>query len=166
MQQPSSWKAFLNLNQSARVQIPPPPNNRVLEILVLMTVTGMLRSCAMSIGAWDLEAKLLENLHHYLASSPPGILRLLACKSSNVLRNENSKQLQQPKHKQQHEMSSILFGDTMVRKNRVRSYLPFGYSTLYKEYYLTRFNHQKTLHKSTITSNLVGQDDFGMKPCC
>ena len=28
-------------------------------------------------------------------------------------------------------------------KYRVRFYPPFGYSILYKEYYLTRFNHQK-----------------------
>ena len=34
------------------------------------------------------------------------------------------------------QMSSILFGDTMVPN--------LGYSILYKEYYLTRFNHQKT----------------------
>ena len=32
---------------------------------------------------------------------------------------------------------------------RVRLYPPFGYSTLYKEYYLTGLNHQKTLLTST-----------------
>ena len=37
-------------------------------------------------------------------------------------------------------MSSILFGDTMVPDIE---FLLLGYSILYKEYNLTRFNHQK-----------------------
>ena len=116
LQQPSSWKAFVVLNQSARVQVPP-PHNRVLEMLVLVIVTRMLRKCAMSIGDLDLEAKLLENLHHYLASSP-WHSRLLAGKSSICVKKRELqwKQLQQRKHNQQYEMSSILFGDTMVPK--------------------------------------------------
>ena len=41
--------------------------------------------------------------------------------------------------------SSILFGDTMVPMIE-EEYIPLlGYSILYKEYNLTRFNHQKTL---------------------
>ena len=34
------------------------------------------------------------------------------------------------------QLSSILFGDTMVTQYRVRLYPPFGYSILYKEYNL------------------------------
>ena len=41
------------------------------------------------------------------------------------------------------QVSSILFGDTMVPSIEKDSILPVGYSILYKEYYLTRFNHQK-----------------------
>ena len=47
--------------------------------------------------------------------------------------------LQNPAERQ---LSSTLFGGTQYR---VRLYPPLGYSMLYKEYYLTRFNHPKTL---------------------
>ena len=40
-------------------------------------------------------------------------------------------------------LGSILFGDTMVPIIEYDSILLLGYSILYKEYYLTRFNHQK-----------------------
>ena len=40
-------------------------------------------------------------------------------------------------------MNSILFGDTMVPNIEYDSILLLGYSILYKEYHLTRFNHQK-----------------------
>ena len=40
-------------------------------------------------------------------------------------------------------MSSILFGDTMVPNIEKDSILLLGYTILYKEYNLTRFNHQK-----------------------
>ena len=40
-------------------------------------------------------------------------------------------------------MSSILFGDTMAPIIEQDSILLWGYSILYKEYNLTRFNHQK-----------------------
>ena len=42
-------------------------------------------------------------------------------------------------------MSSILLGEGGYydTQYRVRSYLPFGYSILYKEYNLTGFNHEK-----------------------
>ena len=43
----------------------------------------------------------------------------------------------------------ILFGDSMVPY--IDSILLLGYSILYKEYYLTRFNHQKK-HYSTEAS--------------
>ena len=39
--------------------------------------------------------------------------------------------------------SSILFGDTMVPNIEQDSILPLGYSILYKESNLTRFNHQQ-----------------------
>ena len=39
--------------------------------------------------------------------------------------------------------SSILFGDTMVANIEKDYILLLGYSILYKEYNLTRFNHQK-----------------------
>ena len=42
-------------------------------------------------------------------------------------------------------MSSILFGDNMVLNIEQDPILPLGYSILYMEYYLTKFNHQKTL---------------------
>ena len=42
-------------------------------------------------------------------------------------------------------MSGILFGDTMVPSIGEDYILLFGYSIIYKEYNLTRFNHQKTL---------------------
>ena len=40
-------------------------------------------------------------------------------------------------------MRSILFGDTMVLNIEEDYILLLGYSILYKEYNLTRFNHQK-----------------------
>ena len=40
-------------------------------------------------------------------------------------------------------MRSILFGDTMVPNIAYDYILLLGYSIFYKEYYLTRFNHQK-----------------------
>ena len=40
-------------------------------------------------------------------------------------------------------LSSILFGDTMVPNIQQDYILLLGYSFLYKEYNLTRFNHQK-----------------------
>ena len=45
-------------------------------------------------------------------------------------------------HKYQAYMGSIGYYGTQYR---VRLYPPFGYRILYKEYYLTRFNHQKKL---------------------
>ena len=48
-------------------------------------------------------------------------------------------------------MSSILFAGTMVPKSRVRLYLPFGYSILYKGYHLTGFNHRKNVTHMIIT---------------
>ena len=39
-------------------------------------------------------------------------------------------------------MSSICFGDAMVPIIEYDYILLSGYSTLHKEYYLTRFNHQ------------------------
>ena len=44
-------------------------------------------------------------------------------------------------------MSSIFLGDTMVPNIEQDDILLLGYSVLYKEYNLTRFNHQKTLLK-------------------
>ena len=41
------------------------------------------------------------------------------------------------------DMSSILFGDTMVPIIEQDYILLLGYSILYREYYLTGFNHQK-----------------------
>ena len=47
-------------------------------------------------------------------------------------------------------VSSILICGYYGSKYRVRLYPLFGYSILYKEYYLTRFNHQKnTTHVTT-----------------
>ena len=43
----------------------------------------------------------------------------------------------------QGEMSSILFGDTMVPIIQQDYILLWGYIILYTEYYLTRFNHRK-----------------------
>ena len=40
-------------------------------------------------------------------------------------------------------MSSILFGDTVVASIESDYILLRGYSILYKEYNLTRFNHQE-----------------------
>ena len=45
------------------------------------------------------------------------------------------------------QMSSVLFGDTMVPNIEKDSILLLGYSILYKGYNLTRSNHQKTLLK-------------------
>ena len=42
-------------------------------------------------------------------------------------------------------VSSILFGDTMVPVIELDYILLLGYHILYKEYNLTRFNHNKTL---------------------
>ena len=42
-------------------------------------------------------------------------------------------------------MSSILFGGYYGTQWRVRLYPPLGYNILFEEYYLTRFNHKKTL---------------------
>ena len=36
---------------------------------------------------------------------------------------------------------------------RVRLYPPFGYSILYKEYYLTRLNHQKNTTQLILETN-------------
>ena len=44
-------------------------------------------------------------------------------------------------------LCSILVGDTMVPKIEEDHILLLGYSILYKEYYLTRFNHKETLFK-------------------
>ena len=57
-------------------------------------------------------------------------------------------------------MSSILFGDTMVPITEyIRLYPPFGYSILYNEYNLTRFNHQK--NSTPMASEMVfGLVDF------
>ena len=41
------------------------------------------------------------------------------------------------------QLSSTLFGDTTVPNIEQDYILLLGYSILYKEYYLTRFNHQK-----------------------
>ena len=41
------------------------------------------------------------------------------------------------------QLSSILFGGTMVPNIEQDYILLLGYSILYKEYNLTRFNHQK-----------------------
>ena len=43
-------------------------------------------------------------------------------------------------------MSSILFEGIMVPNKEEDYILLLGNSILYKEYYLTRFNHQKTTH--------------------
>ena len=40
-------------------------------------------------------------------------------------------------------MSSILFGDIFCTQYRVRFYPPFGYSILYEDYNLIRFDHKK-----------------------
>ena len=40
-------------------------------------------------------------------------------------------------------MSSFFIWGYYGTQYRVRSYPPFGYSILYKESYLTRFNHKK-----------------------
>ena len=40
-------------------------------------------------------------------------------------------------------MSSVLFGDTVVPRMGWDCVLLLGYTILYKEHYLTRFNHQK-----------------------
>ena len=53
------------------------------------------------------------------------------------------------------QMSSILFGDTMVPKKEEDYILLLGYSTLHKEHYLTRFSHQKnTTQKYCVLSLL------------
>ena len=39
---------------------------------------------------------------------------------------------------------------------RVRLYPPFGYSILYKEYYLTRFNHQNNNTQMNLGFRLKG----------
>ena len=44
-----------------------------------------------------------------------------------------------------YQVSSILFGGYYGTQYRVRLYPAFGYSILYKEYYLTRFNHNKNV---------------------
>ena len=49
--------------------------------------------------------------------------------------------VQHPKSNSQ--VSSVLFGDTMVPNIEQDYILHLGYSVLYKEYNLTRFNHQK-----------------------
>ena len=49
-------------------------------------------------------------------------------------------------HITERELSSILFPGSMAPNNySVRLYPPFGHSFLYKEYHLTRFNHQKSI---------------------
>ena len=46
---------------------------------------------------------------------------------------------------------------------RVRFYPPFGYSTLYKEYNLTRFNHQKNATPESLPERLLVLDAFALR---
>ena len=50
----------------------------------------------------------------------------------------------------------VLFGDTMVPSIEQDYILHLGYSILYKEYNLTRFNHQKN------TTHQVYEDSCGL----